>query len=119
MPVTRDSCLAVLGLGNLLLRDDGIGIWLIRELQQAKLPHTIKLYEIGTAVFAIPSLLQEHSRLLLVDAMHSGQRPGTVYDLSAEEIRLLQQQQDGIALPLFQSLHEYQILDLLALQKPQ
>ncbi len=113
--MTQGGGVAVLGLGNLLLQDDGIGVWLIRELQQVQLPRAVKTYEIGTAVLAITSLLHEHSRLLLVDAMYGGQNPGSIYRLTAKEVLLLHQRRNGKGLPLFQSLHEFQILDLMAM----
>lgn len=106
---------AVAGLGNLLLTDDGIGVWLIRALQEFDLPDSLTLHEIGTSVFALHSLAAEHSSLLLVDAMHGGRDPGTVYRLSAEEVRLLYRRQGEKSLSRFHSLHDFQILDLMAL----
>ena len=106
--------IALLGLGNLLLKDDGIGIWLIRRLRQTRLFPDVKIYEIGTAIFAIDSLVRECSRLLLVDAVHGGEKPGTVYNLSPDEIRPPHRRHAGGKFTLLHSLHELLIPELLA-----
>ncbi|MEW6244540.1 MAG: hydrogenase maturation protease [Bacillota bacterium] len=64
------------GLGNLLLGDDGLGVWLVRALPERRLPPGTPVYEVGTELFSVPSLLGEHSRVLLVDAVTGERRPG-------------------------------------------
>jgi hydrogenase maturation protease len=75
--------IVIAGLGNLLLRDDGVGIHAIRELQGNPVKGTTAL-EVGCAVFDYLHLLEAADRILLIDAMEAGGQPGSVYlcDLS-------------------------------------
>jgi hydrogenase maturation protease len=108
----RDA-VAIAGLGNLLLTDDGIGVWLIRALQKLKLPDSLTLFEVGTSIFTLQTLAAEYRSLLLVDAVHGGYKPGSIYYLSADEIRTLQHKHGGTA--LIHSLHDFHIPDILTL----
>ncbi len=104
--------LAVAGLGNLLLKDDGIGIYLIRALRKMKLPENLVLFEIGTAVFFLHSVALEYKNLLLVDAVRGGGKPGSVYRLAPEDAPLLVQSQAERA--SFLSLHDFRLPYLLS-----
>ncbi len=75
----------VLGLGNILLKDDGIGVWLVRELQKKGHPPGVETWEGGTDLLTVPGLLRGKTRLLVVDALRGGEEPGTLYRLSAED----------------------------------
>lgn len=98
---------AVLGLGNLLLKDDGIGIHLVRELKKVCSSPGVNIYEIGTSVFQIPGLLgEEETCILAVDALIGGGEPGTVYRLDLEKI---QREQNGAGIV---SLHDFRLPDL-------
>ena len=65
---------AILGLGNLLLTDDGVGIHALRALAADPPPGAI-LCEVGTAVFDALAVLERATRVIAIDA---GQPPGTV-----------------------------------------
>jgi hydrogenase maturation protease len=69
----------VLGLGNLLLRDEGIGVHVAAELQKMELPANAEVVDGGTAGMDI-LLSQEGSyKLVVIDAMTGGKQPGTIY----------------------------------------
>jgi len=103
--------LAVAGLGNLLLTDDGIGVYLIRALQKMKLPENLVLFETGTALFSLHTVALEYKNLLLVDAVRSGGKPGTVYRLNPEDALLLHSQADRASIL---SLHDFRLPCLLS-----
>ncbi len=106
---------AVVGLGNLLLKDDGVGVWLVRQLETRPLPDGIDAFEIGTSVFALPSLLEPDSRVLLVDAMDGGDAPGTIYRCSCRELVGEQYGDKPPARPLpVHALHDFRLPDMLA-----
>jgi hydrogenase maturation protease len=69
--------LVILGLGNLLLTDDGVGIHAVRALA-ADPPPGVLLREVGTAVFDALPALECASRVIAIDAIDAGQPPGTV-----------------------------------------
>jgi hydrogenase maturation protease len=69
----------VLGLGNILLKDEGIGVHVIRELQGLALPENVEVIDGGTAGLDM-LLSQEGSyKLVVVDAAKAGEKPGTIY----------------------------------------
>jgi hydrogenase maturation protease len=68
----------VLGTGNLLMGDEGVGIHAIRLLRTEPLPDTIRLLDGGTGGFHLLSLFQEHDPIIMIDAMMDGKDAGTV-----------------------------------------
>jgi hydrogenase maturation protease len=101
----------VLGLGNVLLKDDGMGVWLVKELQKKSLPPGVEALEMGTGLFALAAMLRGKTRLLLVDALRGGEKPGTFYLLSSANFPSY----DPSGSKQMGSLHEVGILDLLSL----
>lgn len=73
----------VLGLGNLLLRDDGIGIELLQRLE-SETPHDSRVEYIdgGTQGLALGAFLAGRRGVLILDAVQLGSEPGTVYHLT-------------------------------------
>jgi len=68
----------VLGIGNVLLGDEGVGVHAVRRLEEEAWPPHVKLLDGGTGGFHLLSLFQEFERIVLVDATMDGQPPGTV-----------------------------------------
>ncbi len=71
------TCL-VLGIGNLLLSDEGIGVHVIRELQQQELPAEVELLDGGTGGFHLLGFFRDHEILVIIDASLDGKPPGSV-----------------------------------------
>ena len=72
----------VAGLGNELLRDDGVGVHAVRLLN-AQRPEewgrNIVVAEVGVAVLDALHLFDWADHILAVDAMHAGKVPGSLY----------------------------------------
>jgi hydrogenase maturation protease len=68
----------VLGVGNVLLGDEGVGVHAVRRLEQESWPAHVTLLDGGTGGFHLLSLFQEYERIVLVDATMDGAPPGTV-----------------------------------------
>jgi hydrogenase maturation protease len=80
----------VLGLGNVIHRDDGAGVHAVQRLREAPdLPPDIELIEGGTLGLELLPYLWDATRILVLDAVDVGQPPGTVVSLEADEIRRL------------------------------
>ena len=75
----------VLGIGNLLLTDEGVGVHVVRALQQRSLPRDVTVLEVGTAFLDVISFLEDADRIVLIDAMHGGGSPGSVYRVPFDE----------------------------------
>jgi hydrogenase maturation protease len=68
----------VLGLGNVIMGDEGIGVHVIRALVQQTLPPHVECLDGGTGGFILLEPLQSASRIFLVDATADGNPIGTV-----------------------------------------
>jgi hydrogenase maturation protease len=69
---------AIVGLGNELLTDDGVGVHAVRELQKAP-PAGVLVAEVGTRALNTQQLLEETDIVIAIDAVRAGGRPGSVY----------------------------------------
>jgi hydrogenase maturation protease len=94
----------IAGLGNLLLRDDGVGVHAVWRFQKSA-GNRYRAVEVGCAVLDALHLLEWSEKILLIDAMKAGGPPGTVYWVSSIE------ELDGGAVPA--SLHELSIVQAL------
>ena len=72
------SKLLVLGIGNILLGDEGVGVKVISELEKLELPSHVDLLDGGTGGFHLLNYLQEYPEIILIDATLDGNEPGTI-----------------------------------------
>ena len=75
----------ILGIGNELLGDEGIGVHAVRRLQNEILPEQTTVVEVGTAILDALDELEQADRIIVVDAMKDGRPPGTVYKIPLEQ----------------------------------
>lgn len=73
-----DAHVLVLGIGNLLMGDEGVGVHVVRALASVDLPPNVTVVDGGTGGFHLLSYLQDFNPIVLVDATMDGQPPGTV-----------------------------------------
>jgi len=97
----------VAGVGNILLGDEGIGVRAVRALTAEGLPAGVDVVDAGTALGDLLGVLQGYRKLILVDAVRGGGRPGDVYRL---EIR---SRDDLVAAARPLSLHEFGVAEAL------
>jgi hydrogenase maturation protease len=67
-----------MGLGNVLLQDEGIGVHTLYELEKQEWPESIDLLDGGTGGFVLLSLFQEYKNLIIIDATLSEEPEGTI-----------------------------------------
>uniref|UniRef100_A0A7C1J8M8 Hydrogenase maturation protease n=1 Tax=Ammonifex degensii TaxID=42838 RepID=A0A7C1J8M8_9THEO len=77
--------LLVLGVGNLLLRDEGLGIHAVRELKQRGYPPEVEIVDGGTAGLDLLYFIEEASRLIIIDAVKGAAPPGTLFCFTLED----------------------------------
>lgn len=68
----------VLGIGNVLMGDEGVGVHAIRYLQTKPLPKSVELLDGGTGGFHLLSLFEQYNPLVIIDATMDGTSPGTI-----------------------------------------
>lgn len=79
--------LCILGMGNTLLRDDGVGVKVIEKLLERPLPPEVSVLDVGTGILRMLPELVRAQRIIVVDAMRGGGVPGTVYQYLGAEPR--------------------------------
>jgi len=72
----------ILGLGNELLADEGVGVHAVRRLQAETLPDKTIIREVGTAILDALDYMSEAERIIVIDAMKAQGTPGTVYKIT-------------------------------------
>jgi hydrogenase maturation protease len=68
----------VLGLGNVLMGDEGIGVHVVRAVEQHQLPAGVECLDGGTGGFILLEPMENADRIVLVDAAADGNPVGTV-----------------------------------------
>ena len=78
---------AIVGVGNLLLKDEGIGVHIAHELKDSSLPNDIDLNIIDGGTSSDIEV-GEADKLIIIDAAMMGGRAGDIYCLSPEDVNL-------------------------------
>ena len=68
----------VLGLGNVLMGDEGIGVYAVRGLEKLPLPPDVECLDGGTGAFTLLEPLESADRIILIDAANDDNPIGTV-----------------------------------------
>lgn len=81
--------IAVVGIGNLLMKDDGVGIHVINQLIELQcLPQEVDLIDAGVNSYDMLDVFNNYQTLVLIDAMQAGGIAGTIYRAPFEELGL-------------------------------
>ncbi len=79
----------VLGIGNILMADDGVGARVVEELEKLRdtsLPASVDLIEGGTAGLALVDLIEGRRKVIVIDAIHGGGEPGSLHRLAPGDL---------------------------------
>ena len=77
----------VLGIGNVLLSDEGIGIRTVVELERLyNGPDNLEILDGGTAGIELLRFIAGKDLLIIVDAMQHGHTPGTIFRVEGEDV---------------------------------
>jgi hydrogenase maturation protease len=68
----------VLGIGNYLMGDEGVGVHLARSLQQISLPDCVAVLDGGTGGFHLLEYFEKYQHIIMIDAALDGNTPGTI-----------------------------------------
>ena len=87
-PENKTVNTAVLGFGNPVREDDGVGIYVIDELRKRLGDDSpVSIFDMGTSAFEVLFKLKGHERIILVDAvLNSGEEVGSIFKLPAAEV---------------------------------
>jgi len=99
--------LLVLGVGNVMMGDEGVGVKVARNLiKDYEFPPGVEVVDGGTGGLALLSFILHAREVLVIDAVEAGAEPGSIFIFPARSI----QERKGI----MTSLHDMGILDVLS-----
>lgn len=78
----------VLGVGNILLGDEGAGVHAVNRLREKGLPENVEAVDGGTLGLELLSLLDDVSKMIVVDCLDAGAEPGSIFRFRPEDIRV-------------------------------
>jgi len=96
----------VIGIGNVLRGDDGVGVEVVLQLARLPVPSDVEIHEAGTVGPDLGMVLEDRQLVVVIDAIDAGGPPGAVYRLSPEQVRS--------AADVNLSVHDLHLLDALA-----
>lgn len=98
----------VMGVGNILLSDEGLGVRFLDELAQNSLPQNVELLEGGTAGLELVHLIQEIDFLIIIDAINAQSEPGALFRFQPGDIQVFPEQYEV-------SFHQIGIIEVLTM----
>jgi len=79
--------IAIIGVGNILLKDEGIGVKVVKVLENDySFPPDIALIDGGTAGHHLTNIVADFDVIIVIDAVQGGERPGTIYRFNLDQI---------------------------------
>ena len=99
------SDIVIIGIGNLLKQDDGIGVHAVRFLH-GRMPDGVELVEGSTYAADLLPDLEGRRLAIIIDGLDAGEEPGAVFRFAPDEV-------DRKKLPPSISVHDFGIYELL------
>ena len=104
----NEKRILILGVGNLLLSDEGVGVHAVNKLmKEYSFPPCVTLMDGGTLGISLMEYLLNCDYLIVIDALRGGHAPGSVYRLEGEGLRK--------SLGMSDSMHQLDLVDTLNL----
>jgi hydrogenase maturation protease len=95
----------VLGVGNILLSDEGIGVHVVKALTGRDISPDVEILDGGTASLELLNIMANRDKVIVIDAVEGGGEPGTIYRFTPDDIKYHS--------VTFTSLHQISLLETL------
>lgn len=82
----KNPDILILGIGNLLLRDEGVGVHVAQKMMEMELPPGIEVMDGGTMGMNLLYHIENRDRVIVVDTVMVGDPPGTIYRFTDESL---------------------------------
>jgi hydrogenase maturation protease len=76
----------ILGIGNVLLKDEGIGVRVAERMQQMSLPPDVEVLEGGVKGLDLIYFIEGRDKVIVVDAVKAGAPPGTLFRFTDKDL---------------------------------
>lgn len=104
------KAIKIIGIGNILMKDEGIGVAVIEELKGLSLPGDVELIDGGTSGLGLFEYLKEGDYAIIIDCVDFKAQAGTVIKFKPDDVNM---RNNNLRL----SLHECNLVDVLNLTK--
>jgi len=85
--MSADRCSTlILGIGNILLRDEGVGVHVIEQMRGIDLPEGVELVDGGTGGADLLDVLAERKKVIVVDTVETDRKPGEVLRFGIDDL---------------------------------
>ena len=101
----KSPTVVVIGLGNELLRDEGVGIHAVEAMQAMQLPEQVEVLDGGTSGADLIDEIADRPKVIVIDAVKADCKAGTVFRFSADDLM----NEGGRTI----SLHEFGLVETL------
>ncbi len=106
----KSKRIVILGVGNILLKDEGVGVRVIEKLgEQYRFPDNVKLVDGGTLGLQLLGTVADADCLIVVDAVRNEKPPGSLYRFESTDI--------PHRVAYKNSLHQVDLLEALAMSQ--
>ena len=101
----------VLGLGNPLMADEGIGVYLVERLMESAAEHpAVDFVDAGTGGLSILYHIEDRHKAIVIDCASMDEPPGTIRRFTPEEVQ-------STKVLAHQSLHEADVMQIIAMTR--
>jgi len=89
MKKTKSKKVLILGIGNILQKDDGVGVYAVNEIidRIIDLPGDVEVFDGGTFGYDLLPVMSGRKKIVIVDALKVDDEPGSIYRFSANHLR--------------------------------
>jgi hydrogenase maturation protease len=111
MKKSDKSCrnITIVGVGNRLLGDEGVGLHIIDKLSQMPMPPYVNIIDCGCDLLGLMAYIDEPARVLVIDAVRVGGQPGEIYNFDYSKLACTKIE--------MRSAHQIKTVDALRLVK--
>lgn len=103
----QQSKILLLGVGNVLLADEGAGVHTVNRLREKGLPENVEAIDGGTAGLELLYLLEGVSKMIVVDCLDAGAEPGSLFKFKPDDVTM----KDKVKI----SFHDIGLMEVLTL----
>jgi hydrogenase maturation protease len=76
----------ILGIGNILLKDEGIGVHVANKLKELSLPPEVEVMDGGTMGIDLLFYIEDRKKVIVIDTVKAGEPPGTMYRFTDKDL---------------------------------
>jgi hydrogenase maturation protease len=107
----------VLGVGNLVLTDEGVGIHVVHRMQEMDLPSHVEVLDGGTMGLDLLDDIEGRKKVIIVDTVKGGGPPGTLYRMTVDDIE--EMPKSRVSLHDIDMTDVFKLADLFEIEKPE